>query len=220
MSGGASEPPLPHVATVPLVSVVTAARDAEATVARALESLLAQTFRDWEAIVVDDGSSDGTAAVASEFLERDSRIRVLRRRPAGVSDARNAGVEAAKGRWLLFLDADDWLLPEALQRLTEVAAADPAAGVVHGGWVRFNNDGDVVDASAAARSPLRDPRVPRRARPRRCGRRLRPGGIAGRGLGSLAEGRADGSALRRRRRGGCGISRSTRVGVRSCAQDA
>src|SRR5687767_6379658 len=93
------------------VSVVVPAYNAAATLAEALRSLVGQTFPRWEAIVVDDGSSDGTADVAAQFAEMDTRFRVIRQANQGEAGARNAGIEAARFDWLLFLDADDWMAP-------------------------------------------------------------------------------------------------------------
>ena len=82
-----------------------------------LNSLVAQTFADWEAICVDDGSTDGSAAILEEYAARDSRIKVLRQENSGVSAARNRGLEVAKGDYLWFVDGDDVVAPDALQTI-------------------------------------------------------------------------------------------------------
>jgi glycosyltransferase involved in cell wall biosynthesis len=123
------------------VSVVVPAYNAAATVGEALESLLAQTHAAWDAIVVDDGSTDDTAAVVARFVERDARIRLVQRPNGGESAARNTGVAAARGEWLLFLDADDWIAPRHLERLTAALAADPGLDAVHCGYARVSADG-------------------------------------------------------------------------------
>src|SRR6266536_1202026 len=122
----------------PAVSVVSAARNAEGTLARALESLFAQSEQSFEAIVVENGSADGTGSVALALAARDPRVRVERRGPAGVSAARNAGIGLARGEWLLFLDADDELEPSALSKLLAAARGADAAVC---GWVRVAPDG-------------------------------------------------------------------------------
>ncbi|HYO82165.1 MAG TPA: glycosyltransferase family 2 protein, partial [Bryobacteraceae bacterium] len=96
------------------VSVIIPARNSEATLARTLDSLRAQSIEHWEAIVVNDGSSDGTPAIAREYAERDGRIRVITGAGKGVSAARNCGIAAARCDWLVFLDADDELRPDYL----------------------------------------------------------------------------------------------------------
>ena len=132
----------------PRVTVIVAVRDAEATLERALESIRAQSEERWEAIVVDDGSTDATAEVAQRAAGEDGRIRVVRRPAAGVSAARNAGLAAARGAWVLFLDADDWLEPRALELLGDALAADPAVDVAYGAWSRITELGRVREQTA------------------------------------------------------------------------
>ena len=85
-----------------------------------LDSVLAQTFADWEAICVDDGSTDGSGAILDEYAVRDGRFRVIHQANAGVSAARNAALDAAKGEWFLFLDGDDMFRPDALEHFSQV----------------------------------------------------------------------------------------------------
>lgn len=101
----------------PVVSVLVAAHAAEATLATALASLTAQSWRALEIIVIDDASPDGTAAVAAGMAARDPRIRLVRL-PAnlGAYGARNAGLAAATGTWVTLHDADDWAHPERIAR--------------------------------------------------------------------------------------------------------
>jgi peptidoglycan/xylan/chitin deacetylase (PgdA/CDA1 family) len=114
------------------VSVVIPARDAAATLGETLESLSAQTFQGWEAIVVDDGSVDATPRIAAEAAAHDGRIRLARHAGRGVGAARNAGIGLARGGLLLFLDADDLLHPHHLARLT--AALEGGEGAALCGW--------------------------------------------------------------------------------------
>jgi peptidoglycan/xylan/chitin deacetylase (PgdA/CDA1 family)/GT2 family glycosyltransferase/SAM-dependent methyltransferase len=129
----------------PLISVVIPARDREATIARTLDSLLAQTYEGWEAIVVDDGSGDRTAAVVEQYGQRDARFGVQRQPHGGVSAARNAGIGLARRPWLFFLDADDWIVPTAFEALLG-AVGEEHAGVsaVYGGYVRVDQAGREV----------------------------------------------------------------------------
>lgn len=85
-----------------------------------IRSVLAQTFQDWELILVDDGSTDGSGALCEAWAERDARIRVLHQPNGGVSRARNYGIRQARGDYLVFLDSDDRILPAYLQRLWEL----------------------------------------------------------------------------------------------------
>jgi glycosyltransferase involved in cell wall biosynthesis/peptidoglycan/xylan/chitin deacetylase (PgdA/CDA1 family) len=104
------------------VSVVIPARNAEGTLGETLDSLIAQTRGDWEAVVIDDGSTDGTATLAQRYGERDRRITLLSdgRASEGASAARNRGIAAARGNRLLFLDADDWIEAGFLHKMLAV----------------------------------------------------------------------------------------------------
>jgi len=114
------------------ICVVIAARDMAAWIGTCLSSLLDQTHRNWTAIIVDDGSRDGTAAVVACF--RDRRIRLISQPNAGVSAARNRGLAEIDGDAALFLDADDWLAPDALARMAAALEANRDAAAA---WGRF-----------------------------------------------------------------------------------
>jgi peptidoglycan/xylan/chitin deacetylase (PgdA/CDA1 family) len=133
------------------VSVIIPARNAAETIAETLESLRSQTSRDWEAIVIDDGSIDATAAVSNVFAKQDARIRVVSRPHQGVCAARNAGIGLARFDWLLFLDADDWLSPSFLERMTRELAQNPSLDGVHCGWRRVAPDGMLYDGEFCGR---------------------------------------------------------------------
>lgn len=98
-------------------SVVIPAYNVEAYLEECLGSVAAQSWEDWEAIVVDDGSTDGSGALAEAWARKDKRFRVIRQENRGLSAARNTGMEQAKGTYLLFLDGDDWLEQETLEIL-------------------------------------------------------------------------------------------------------
>jgi glycosyltransferase involved in cell wall biosynthesis len=99
----------------PAVSVVMPVRNRPVQVLEAIASVQDQTLPDWELIVVDDGSSDDTAEVVARAAAADPRVRLVRRPPSGVSAARNAGIAAATGEWLAFLDSDNTWVPHFLQ---------------------------------------------------------------------------------------------------------
>jgi peptidoglycan/xylan/chitin deacetylase (PgdA/CDA1 family) len=126
------------------VAVVIPARNAAATLSRTLESILEQSSPDWEAIIVDDGSTDRTATIAEEFAAKDGRFRVVRQQASGVSAARNAGITAARGEWLLFLDSDDWIAPQHLEHMTGVVKDRPELDAVVCGWIRVLPDGSLL----------------------------------------------------------------------------
>ncbi|GAB2606118.1 hypothetical protein GCM10027034_44260 [Ramlibacter solisilvae] len=107
----------------PQVSVVIAAYNVQACLARTVESVLTQDLQNFEIVIVDDGSSDSTVAVAQKMALRDSRIRVFALpRNQGPSAARNRGLAEARGDWIAILDADDVFLPNRLGHLLELAA--------------------------------------------------------------------------------------------------
>lgn len=125
-------------------SIVIAARDAEDTIAETLGSLLAQSVCAWEALVVDDGSSDATAAIVAEHAARDSRFRLLTCGGEGASSARNKGISNAAGDRILFLDSDDWIDRSFLARMNAALDLDPSAVAAYCNGCRVMPDGGVT----------------------------------------------------------------------------
>ncbi|MFN8075523.1 MAG: glycosyltransferase [Kineosporiaceae bacterium] len=119
----AAPAPAPQADGSPLVSVVTAVRNRPHQVLHAIASVVAQTMPHWELIVVDDGSSDATPDVVAEIAAREPRVRLLRRPASGVSAARNAGAEVARGRYVAWLDSDNTWLPDYLDVMVRVLPA-------------------------------------------------------------------------------------------------
>ena len=95
----------------PLISVIVPVYDVGKYLSKCLDSLLAQTWRNLEIIVVDDGSPDGSWDIMQDYAARDSRVRIFRKKNGGVSAARNFGMDAAEGEYLGFVDPDDWCRP-------------------------------------------------------------------------------------------------------------
>ena len=120
----------------PRVTVITPFLDARDFLAEAVESLRGQSLRDWELVLVDDGSTDGSSAIARGYAERYPRqIRYLEHpghRNLGKSTSRNLGISRARGEFLVFLDADDVLLPHKLEHQLSVMARHPRAAMVYG----------------------------------------------------------------------------------------
>ncbi len=98
----------------PTVSIIVPVYNAEKTLQRCAESVLKQAYRDFELILVNDGSSDSSAEICDTFARDDSRVRVIHKENTGVSDTRNQGIAAARGTYVQFLDSDDWLAPDAV----------------------------------------------------------------------------------------------------------
>lgn len=101
----------------PVVSIIVPVYKAEKYLFRCVDSILNQTFKDWECILVDDGSPDKSGAICDKYAQRDSRIKVIHKENGGVSSARQAGLEAVKGEFVIHADSDDWLAPNMLEEL-------------------------------------------------------------------------------------------------------
>lgn len=117
------------MSAAPRVSIVLPFRNAAATLAAALDSLTAQTLADWEGLLIDDGSSDASPAIAAAYADTDRRWRLLRA-GGGLVAALNLGIAAARAPYVARMDADDLALPERLQRQAAMLAADPSLAVV------------------------------------------------------------------------------------------
>lgn len=124
--------------TSPTVSVIIPTYQRLETLPRAIDSVLSQSFNDFELIVVDDGSSDGTAEYLKQLQEKEPRLRVIQQENHGVSAARNHAIEVANGKWLAFLDSDDEWLAKKLQMQMELAQIRPELKIIHGEeiWIR------------------------------------------------------------------------------------
>jgi len=99
----------------PIVSVIIPCYNAELYLEKAVESVLSQTLTDIECIIVDDGSIDNTRKISVSVMNRDKRVKYLYKRNGGVASARNLGIKYARGKWIQFLDADDWLNKDKLR---------------------------------------------------------------------------------------------------------
>ena len=108
----------------PLISVIVPVYKVEAYLDRCVQSIVDQTYRNLEIILVDDGSPDNCGAMCDAWVEKDSRVRVIHKENGGLSDARNVGMAAASGEYLGFIDSDDYIAPEMYQVLWERIAAD------------------------------------------------------------------------------------------------
>jgi peptidoglycan/xylan/chitin deacetylase (PgdA/CDA1 family) len=132
------------------VSIIVPAHDAEATLPETIASIERQSHPGWEAIVVDDGSTDGTRAAAFASARKDDRIRVVSQPNRGEGAARNAGIAEARFEWLLFLDADDRIAPDYLRRMVDAVAAHEDVDAVHCGWRIVDPSGRVIGEARCA----------------------------------------------------------------------
>lgn len=101
-----------------LVSIIVPVYNAEKTLNRCNFCILSQTFDDWELLLIDDGSTDCSGELCNEYAAKDQRIKVFHKKNEGVSSARNIGLDNAKGKWITFVDADDYLNIESLYYMT------------------------------------------------------------------------------------------------------
>lgn len=136
----------------PLVSVVIPAYNCERYIHRAIDSVLAQTYRPLECIVVDDGSTDGTSAIAQGFGDQ---VRLVRQSNGGASSARNAGIAAARGRYIAFLDSDDYWFDTKLDNQLAVFERHPEVVLVSGRWRWIPSSAEVAPDSLTG--PAWDP---------------------------------------------------------------
>ena len=101
-----------------------------------IDSILAQTYPDFELILVDDGSPDDCGRICDDYAKRDNRIKVVHKVNGGLTSARNAGLEVAKGEWIMHVDGDDWIEPDMIESLIE-AAQITGADMVIGDFVKY-----------------------------------------------------------------------------------
>jgi len=113
----------------------------EMLVPRAIESILAQTFSDFEFIVVDNGSSDISGKIADEYAAKDNRIKVIHRERGNIGSGRNAGLDAVKGDYITFIDDDDWTEPDFLEFLFNLAVNNNADISICGSWRQLEDGG-------------------------------------------------------------------------------
>lgn len=104
----------------PIVSIITPVYKVVNCLPKCIESVISQTFTEWEMILVDDGSPDRSGEICDEYALRDSRIKVLHKKNGGPSSARNLGIEHAQGKYIWFIDSDDWIEQGALSSIFNV----------------------------------------------------------------------------------------------------
>lgn len=119
-----------------LVSFVVPVYRAENDLSRCIDSIINQTISDWELILIDDGSPDSSGKICDQYAQKDARIRVIHQNNQGVSVARNNGINATKGKWISFVDADDWIAPFAIELL-----------------VNYQTSGDLLEFPASYTEP-------------------------------------------------------------------
>lgn len=97
-----------------LISVIVPVYNAEKYISKCIDSILSQTFKDFELILINDGSTDNSDLICGKYASIDNRVKVFHKQNGGAGSARNLGVQKAVGDWIMFVDADDWIEPECL----------------------------------------------------------------------------------------------------------
>ena len=108
----------------PVVSIIVPVYNAEKFLHRCIDSIHAQTFTDWELLLIDDGSMDRSGQICDEYAAKDERIRIFHKENGGVSSARNIGLDYARGEWITFVDSDDWVSEDLLKELVKHSDSD------------------------------------------------------------------------------------------------
>ena len=126
---------------MPIVSIIIPIYNAERYLQECLESIRVQSYKDFEVILVDDGSTDKSASICNAFVEIDKRFHYYHKTNGGVSSARNAGLEKASGDWIAFIDADDWVSPHYLQT---VLGYSPMADITFFGETTMSDNEETV----------------------------------------------------------------------------
>ena len=111
---------------MPKISIIIPVYKTEEYLAKCLDSVLAQTFSDFECILVEDGSPDSCSKICDGYAVKDSRIRVIHQKNSGVASARNTGLDNASGSWVMFVDSDDWIEPDLLEIAVSAAESHEA----------------------------------------------------------------------------------------------
>ena len=125
---------------MPKISVITPVYKVENYLRKCVDSILGQTFKDFELIIVDDGSPDNCGTIADEYSRKDSRVRVIHKENGGAPSARNAGMEIAEGEYFYFPDSDDWLELTYLQELYDLDEKTGAEMVISGFVMEYYED--------------------------------------------------------------------------------
>ena len=120
------------------ISVIVPIYNAETSLCCCINSILTQTFNDFELLLINDGSKDNSGTICDDYAVKDSRVRVFHKENGGVSSARNLGLDYARGEWITFVDSDDWIEKTALYNMLEDSDADIIVGSMH-----FANDNTI-----------------------------------------------------------------------------
>ena len=135
-----------------MISIIVPVYNVEQFLPRCVESVTAQSYPDWELILVNDGSPDGSPEICDSYADKDSRIKVIHKSNGGVSEARNVGIQAATGEWICFIDSDDYVAPRYLEAMLSKSGD---ADIVISGWEYAGGGRTFPDVSVDRRDFLK-----------------------------------------------------------------
>lgn len=129
---------------MPKISIIMPVYKVEKYVGKTIESILNQTLTDFEFFAIDDGSPDSSGKICDEYAQKDSRIKVIHKKNGGAPEARNVAIEKATGKYMYFIDSDDWIENEMLQNMYELAEKNSADLVITGFCMEYFENGEYV----------------------------------------------------------------------------
>ena len=127
----------------PKLSIIIPIYNTRSYLPRCLDSILSQSYTDFELLLVDDGSTDTSGAICEAYAQKDTRIKVFHKENGGICAARNTGLDHAQGEWIYQMDSDDELIPDGLQTLMDCISED--VDVVMGGYEQYDLDGNLIE---------------------------------------------------------------------------
>lgn len=128
-----------------LISIIVPIYNVEGYLSQCLDSILTQSYQDWECILVDDGSKDGSGGICDDYQEKDERFKVIHKQNGGVSSARNIGLVQAMGEWVFFSDADDLLEVDALETL--IKGTESGSPFIMAGFNKLSEDKNLIETN-------------------------------------------------------------------------
>ena len=139
----------------PCISIIVPIYNTESYLRRCIESVLSQTFTDFELLLIDDGSTDRSGEICDEYARMDNRVRVFHKENGGVSSARNLGLDNTRGKWILFVDPDDyWYIDTTLEQLCHTAVKNDA-DVVRGEYKAVDENGNLLFSHPVSKQRMR-----------------------------------------------------------------
>ena len=129
--------------TYPLISVIVPVYNVEKYLHKCVNSLIAQTYRNIEIILIDDGSPDSSGTIGDRYAANDKRIKVIHKENGGLVSARNAGYDTATGDWIMYVDGDDWIEPDMFHKMYQAALKEKTDVVICGANY-YENNGDFI----------------------------------------------------------------------------